>query len=328
MLVILPIFDSSNQITMKKIIFYSFLLYGLKLSAQTGEIKPIIVQDKPIASEYFFSNPATKPDKVSKEHPIVLTQFNVSIPQDQEHYARSGSGKVSSDDAQLLLKFHLANLDKPRFQKATDELATYLLDQLKNKGYKIGAYIDFSSGSKYPGIEIKPAPKGEKPDLYGPAFTVPGETKHAQNAIMFSAFEQPLYPMQSMKVGYVMMEKKINILTFGLVLHFMEFESKVGYGKNNHGQNTTSVTISFDDQLYGNPGFTIQSPSMGSISLQPKLDKGKENGYSFGRDFKTSINKENGDVMIDNDKFIAAYLELGKSYIDNMVEVMSMPTKK
>lgn len=37
-------------------------------------------------------------------------------------------------------------------------------------------------------------------------------------------------------------------------------------------------------------------------------------------------NKENGDVEVDNDKFIAAYLELGKRHIDNITELMA-PSK-
>jgi hypothetical protein len=319
----LLIFGSSNQITMKKIIVSCIVLLGLNVFAQEGAIRPNIVSEKPNATEYFLNNPATKPDKVSKDHPIVLTQFNVTIPQDQKFYARTGSGKVSSEDAQLLLKFHLANLDKARFQKATDELATYLLDQLKSKGYKTGSYTDFSSASKYSGIDIKPAPKGEKPELYGPGFTVPGEFKLASEAIMFSAFEQPLYPQQAMKVGYIMIEKKINVLNFGLILNFIEIESDI---KNT--MTTNSISMNFKGQIYGNPYLGIQSPNMGSITIQPKLDKGKEYSYSFGREFTTSINKENGDVIIDNDKFIAAYLELGKSYIDNMLEVMSIPAKK
>lgn len=302
-----------------------FITLGVLLIAQMGfaQEKPIIVQTKPSASQYFFSNPATKPDKVSKDNPVVLTQFNVTIPQDQEIFARTGSGKLSEEDARLLLKFHISNLDKLRFQKATDELATYLLDQLKAQGFKIGAYTDFSSGSKYPGIEIKPDPKGEKPDLYGPGFTVPGEIKLVDKAIMFSAFGQPLYPLQSMKVGYIMMEKKINILTFGMILNFMEFETETKYYNN-----STNLTMKFNGQLYASPSFTIQSPVLSSISIQPANKKETINSYSFGREFTTSINKENGDVMIDNDKFIAAYTELGKSYIDNMIEAMNTPTKK
>lgn len=33
-------------------------------------------------------------------------------------------------------------------------------------------------------------------------------------------------------------------------------------------------------------------------------------------------------LLNDTDKFIISYTELGKSYIDNMIEAMNTPTKK
>lgn len=324
---ILPMFENSNQITMKKIIVSCIVLLGLNLFAQEGATKPNIVTVKPNPEEYFWSNPAFKPAKFPKELPIVLTQFNVSIPQDQKLFARTGSGKMTDEDASVFLQFRIANLDKPRFQKATDEMATYLLDELKSKGYTIGAYSDFSSGTKYPDMTKNPAPKGEKPDLFGPGFTVPGQCFSSKDGIMFSAFDQPIYPQQAMKAGYIQIEKKISLMYFGMVLNFLETESDI-----KQTTRTNSISIAVKGQLYstvGGVGLSIGGPmGTGGFVLGPKYEKGKENLYSYGREFTTSINKETGDIMIDNDKFIAAYMELGKSYIDNMLEVMIIPTKK
>lgn len=290
-----------------------------------GELKPKLVTTKPSPTDFFFSNKATKPDKLDREAPIVITQFNVTIPQDQEFYARTGSGKVdNSTDAQLLLRFHISNLDKVKFQKATDELADFLKERLLAQGFKIGNYTNFSSGKKYSSMELKPSPKGEKPDLFGVGTTIPGEFKLAKNAIMFSAYEQPLYAAQSMKVGYIAFEKKINPLTFGLVLNFMEFETN---SKITH--NSNSISMAFNAQLYGDPWIILLGHNMkGSIWIQPNTtDRAKDAvyGYTYGRGFATKIDKETGDVEVDNDKFIAAYLELGKSYIDNMTALMAGP---
>lgn len=296
------------------------------MNNKDGEIKPKVVSEKPAPTEYFFSNKATKPDKFDREAPIVITQFNVSIPQDQEFYARTGGIKRESSDAQVLLKFHISNLDTARFQKATDELANYLKEKLVAQGFKVGTYADFSSGKKYSSMELKPAPKGKMPELFGVGQTVPGEFKEAKKAVMYSAYEQPLYAQQSMKVGYIALEKKINLLTFGWVLNFMELKSQSGSGPNG-----SSVTVSFGEQLYGDPWIVATSHNMkGSIWIQPNTtDRPKDAiyGYSFGRSFATKIDKETGDVEIDNDKFIAAYLELGKSHIDNMTALMAQPSK-
>jgi hypothetical protein len=172
-------------------------------------------------------------------------------------------------------------------------------------------------------MELKPAPKGEMPDLFGPGSTIPGEFKLAKKAVMYSAYEQPLYAAQSMKVGYIAMEKKINILTFGWVLNFMEF------GVNSRNTtNSSSISMSFGEQLYGDPWIVCSSHNMkGSIWIQPNsTERAKDAtfGYTYGREFATKIDKETGDVEIDNDKFIAAYLELGKSYIDNMTSLMAL----
>ncbi len=122
------------------------------------------------------------------------------------------------------------------------------------------------------------------------------------------------------------MEKKINLLTFGWVLNFMEFETDT---KVTH--NSTSLTMAFNAQLYGDPWIIMSSHNMkGSIWIQPnngERAKDATYGYSFGREFATKIDKETGDVEIDNDKFIAAYLELGKSHIDLMTELMAPSSK-
>lgn len=307
--------------------FALFTLYfGGTLFAQKmdGEIKPKLVTTKPAPTDFFFTNKATKPDKLDREAPVVITQFNVTLPQDQEFYARTGSGKLdNSTDAQVLLRFHISNLDKAKFQKATDELADYLKERLQAQGFKVGAYTDFSSGKKYSSMELKPAPKGEIPELFGIGLTIPGEFKLAKKAVMYSAYEQPLYASQSMKVGYIAMEKKINLLTFGWVLNFMEFETNSKITPNN-----SSISMSFSEQLYGDPWIVCSSHNMkGSIWIQPNSnDRAKDAtfGYTYGRKFANKIDKESGDVEIDNDKFIAAYLELGKSHIDNMTSLMAL----
>ncbi len=304
-------------------LFALFVCSTVFAQKMDGELKPKRVTTKPAPSEFFFSNKALKPDKIDREAPVVITQFNVTLPQDQEFYARTGSGKLdNSTDAQVLLRFHLSNIDKAKFQKATDELADYLKANLQAAGFKIGNYSDFSSGKKYSGIDLKPAPKGEIPDLFGPAFTVPGEFKLAKKAVMYSAYEQPLYAAQSMKVGYIAVEKKINLLTFGWVLNFMEFETK-----SNITNSSNSISMSYNAQLYGDPWLSLMSPNLkGSIGIQPNsTDRAKDAtyGYTYGREFAIKIDKETGDVEIDNDKFIAAYLELGKSYIDNITALMA-----
>jgi len=291
-----------------------------------GELKQKIVSSKPAPSEFFFVNKATKPDKVDRAAPVVITQFNVTLPQDQEFYARSGSGKLNSSDAQLLLRFRISNLDKAKFQQATNQLADYLKERLKAQGFTIGNYTDFSSGKKYSDIELKPSPKGEIPELYGAAMTVPGEFKEAKKAIMFTAYEQPMYPTQSMKVGYVTMEKKINVLTFGWVLNFMEFDTK-----SSETSSGSSVSTSFNAQLYGDPWIIMSSPNLSAMWIQPNTadrERPALYGYSYGREFATKVDKETGNVEVDNDKFIAAYLELGKSYIDNMTDLMANTGKK
>ncbi len=303
-------------------LFISGALFAQKMD---GEIKPKLVSTKPAPTEFFFLNKATKPDKVDRELPVVITQFNVTLPQDQEFYARTGGRTSSSDDAKLLLRFHISNLDKAKFQKATDELADYLKERLKAQGFKIGNYTDFSSGKKYGDIELKPSPKGSIPDLYGPAFTVPGEFKLAPKAVMFTAYEQPLYPAQSMKVGYIAIEKKINMLTFGWVLNFLEVETN-----SKITSTTNSITMSVNPQLYGDPWIILMSPNLSSMWIQPNTaDRATDAtyGYTFGREFATKIDKETGDVEVDNDKFIAAYLELGKSLIDNMTDLMAKQSK-
>ncbi|MBK7959457.1 MAG: hypothetical protein IPK03_16055 [Bacteroidetes bacterium] len=95
-----------------------FCLNSLFAQKMDGVVGPKIVTTKPAPTEYFLLNKATKPQKVDRELPVVLTQFNVTIPQDQEFYARTGSGKLDMNDAQLLLKFHISNLDKAKFQKS------------------------------------------------------------------------------------------------------------------------------------------------------------------------------------------------------------------
>ena len=122
----------------------------------------------------------------------------------------------------------------------------------------------------------------------------------------------------------VSIEKKINLLSFGLVLNFMELETKTKTTFN-----STSLKMGFNGQIYGDPTIILTSPNMASMWIQPNHgDRAKDAiyGYSYGREFTKNINKENGDVEVDNDKFIAAYLELGKSYIDNMTELMA-PSK-
>lgn len=303
------------------------LLSSSTLFGQSGEVKPKKITEKPAPTDFFFSNKATKPNKLDREAPIVVTQFNVTIPQDQEIYARSGTSvKRDADEAQVLLRFHISNLDKVKFQKTTNELADYLKERLKAQGFKIADYSEFSSGKKYPDLDAKPAPKGEIPDLYGPAFTVPGEFKPAKKAVMYSAYEQPLYASQAMKVGYIAMEKKINLLTFGLVLNFMEYASVAS-----EGNKANSVNISFSPQIYGDPWIVCSSHNMkGSIWIQPnsaERPKDATYGYTYGREFATNVNKETGDIEIDNDKFNAAYLELVKSYIDNMTALMAESSK-
>lgn len=197
----------------KTILAMAALFIGGPLLAQNmnnmdGEVKPKVVSEKPNPTDFFFSNKATKPDKFDKEAPIVITQFNVTIPQDQEFYARTGGVKRDASDAQVLLKFHISNLDTARFQKATNELADYMKERLIAQGFKLGSYADFSSGKKYSSMDLKPSPKGKIPDLFGVGQTVPGEFKEAKKAVMYSAYEQPLYAQQSMKVGYIALEKK------------------------------------------------------------------------------------------------------------------------
>ncbi len=304
-------------------LFISSTLFAQKMD---GEIKPKVVATKPAATEFFFLNKATKPQKVDRDAPVVITQFNVTIPQDQEFFARTGTGKFdNSTDASILAHYHIINLDKVKFQKATNDLADYLKERLQAQGFKIGTYEDFSSGKKYAGMDLKPSPKGEITESFGPAFTIPGEFKLAKKAIMFTAYEQPLYAAQSMKVGYIAIEKKINLLTFGWVLNFLEIatNSKIT-------QNTNSIKMAFNGQLYGDPAIILTSPNLSSMWIQPNVaDRPKDAtyGYSYGREFVSKMNKETGDVEVDNDKFIAAYLELGKSYIDNMTELMGAPSK-
>jgi len=304
-----------------------FINGALFAQQMDGELKPKRVTTKPAPSEFFIVNKATKP--VDRELPVVITQFNVTLPQDQEFYARTGNDRDRTDDAQVLLRFHISNLDKAKFQQATDQLAEYLKERLKAQGFKIGNYTDFSSGKKYEGIELKPSPKGGIPDLYGPGFTVPGEFKLAKKAIMFTAYEQPLYPAQSMKVGYISIEKKINLLTFGWVLNFMEFETNSS-AKSDAYTTTKSLSVSFNEQLYGDPWIILMSPNLSSMWVTPNVadrEKDATYGYTYGREFATKIDKETGDVEVDNEKFIAAYLELGKSLIDNMTDLMAKPAK-
>lgn len=301
-------------------------LIAQNMNNMESAIKPRIVTEKPAPADFFFSNKATKPDKVDREAPVVITQFNVSIPQDQEFYARTGGIKRDASDAQVLLKFHISNLDNSRFQKATDELADYLKERLLAQGFKTGAYTDFSSGKKYASLELKPSPKGGVPELFGIGSTVPGEFKAAPKAVMFTAYDQQLYPQQSMKIAYIALEKKINILTFGWVLNFMVFDTKTGSSSDGK-----SVEVSFSEQLYGDPFIIMSCYNMkGSIWIQPNTTERPKDaiyGYSYGRSFATKIDKQTGDVEVDNDKFIAAYLELGKSYIDNMTALMAPSDK-
>ncbi|MBK7959458.1 MAG: hypothetical protein IPK03_16060 [Bacteroidetes bacterium] len=123
-------------------------------------------------------------------------------------------------------------------------MADYLKERLQAQGFKIGTYADFSSGKKYESMDKNPAPKGEIPQLFGPAFPIPGEFKLAKKAIMFTAYEQPIFASNSMKAAYIAIEKKINMLSFGLVLNFMELETKA---KSTF--NSTSLKMGFKRQI-------------------------------------------------------------------------------
>lgn len=92
---------------------------------------------------------------------------------------------------------------------------------------------------------------------------------------------------------------------------------------------SNNVGIEFKPQLFGNTSLVISSPNFGGVTLSTDFsDNHKALGYTFGREYSISVDKNSGDVQIDNDKFIEAYKELAKSYIDNMIEAWQNPVKK
>lgn len=112
-----------------------------------------------------------------------------------------------------------------------------------------------------------------------------------------------------------------NLLSFGMIVHFMEWE---GYANRFGKAEVTHQKPQLFFQMAG-LGLLIQPGYIASAGQKETY------GYTFDEEFVTSI-KEGADqsvinnakfktieYTIDNEKFKAAFLKLGKSYIDNMI---------
>ncbi len=287
----------------------------------SGGVKPI-VNKSPKAEEH-ISVMEAKRFNSSKTKNLVISQFNVNFMDEDNISIRSGGTKASVNDAQINLAFKVVNFDKNMLQAATDELYDYLVEKFTAAGYTFLPYEKLKADENYAKLEITPALNGGKTTCTM-SEARPGYFYNMPAALGFSAKKNPtinVFGMKGMKLIKAGKNLDANILSFGMLVHFLEWEGSANkFGK-------AEVTLK-------KPQLFFQMTSLGLL-VQPgyvaMANQKDAYGYTFDEEFVTSINEganqsvinnaifKTTEYTIDNDKFKAAFLKLGKSYIDNML---------
>lgn len=287
-----------------------------QIGGYAGTVKPVILSSKPVFEEQFK---ATDLKNIAKVKSLLFTGFHVAIAEEVNISLRSGGTKATINDAGVNLTFKLKNLDRAMIQSATDELSIYLVEKLKSSGYEFKSYEDYSAIMNKFGIAKLEASNGIP---LPKELLIPGAS--GPSYLWFSANNMPHYliSMKAVKaLGQV--DKEIDndaSVGLGLTLDFLEYEYYAKLGK---------VEVSHKPQQYFKSSqltFSIYPAKLAYIAQKELY------GYSFGREFIQEIKEgaeqsviqnvtwKTYEVFIDNEKFKANFLELGKSYIDVMVD--------
>ncbi len=287
----------------------------------SGGVKPSTISQTPSFADYFQ---ATSVDKLSKTKSFVVSQFNLNIAEEEYIDLRSGGVKGNIDNAMLNLQFKLINLDKTAIQSATNELYNYLIEKLKSEGFTVKEYEKVKTHKSFQKLTINESFNGSYVSGIE-AGSRPGFNDIASAKFVgFSANSMPsitIAGMKGAKLVTIGSDLEADVLNFGASVHFIEWQGKT--------MNTGKVEAEYKAQVFfGTSNMTIfPYKKIGFVTM---IDQ-KPYGYTFGKEFVTEIKEganqavinnakyKTYEVTIDNAKFKAVLLELGKSYIDNMV---------
>jgi hypothetical protein len=304
------------------IAFLGLLAFGDAYSqgGYSGGAKPALVNQTPAFDDYFV---ASSVDKLSKGKGMVVSQFNMNIAEEEYINLRAGGVKATIDDGIINLQFKLMNLDKKMAQAAIDELYAYLNEKLKTEGFAVKDYEPLKSSKYFKKLTVTEPLNGAYTTGIDPGSRPGFMDNGSAKFIGFSANNMPSINIQGMKGAkllYIGKDMEADVLGFGLSVHFLEWEGST----NSFGK----ATASYKPQLFfGSSSVTVfPYQSMGYVTML-----NQKASYTFGKEFVTET-KEGADqsvlnnakfktyeITIDNEKFKAALIELGKSYIDNLV---------
>lgn len=303
----------------KTVTLLSAVFATLQIFAQTGSVKPTVVSTTPAFDEHFKT---TSVNKISKSKNVVVGQFNLNIAEEEYIDVRSGGTKKTMDDAMINLQFKIVNLDKQMVQNTTNELHNYLLEKLKSSGFNIVSYDKFKGSEHFEKLSKSDPLNGNTTNDIKPEGRPGFLLDLSRNKFIgFSANNMSSFDMmgmKSMKLGKITKELDADVLGFGVSVHFIEWASI---------EKMKKISVEHKPQLFFEGANIQMSIYPGYVAL---VDE-KPFGYSFGKEFVKEI-KDSGnnsvinnatyklmEVTVDNDKLKEALLELGKSYIDNMV---------
>lgn len=305
----------------------------------SGGVKPTVVTETPAFASYF--EPSSL-DKLAKSKGVVVSQFNMNFAEEEYIDLRAGGVKRTMDDAMLNLQFKIVNYDKAVLQAAANEIHAYMIEKFTAEGFVVKDYdTTFKTNKKFGKLKLTESANGNAPDKDIAVGSRPGFNDIASaKFISFSANSMPSFDITGMKGASALMigmDSKADVVNAGFSVHFIEWEGSTGgvawsQKGAEPGGLVDKVEASFKPQIFFGTAGLMAFPheKMGHVVMINH----KPFGYTFGREFVTEIKEganksviENAtyktyEITIDNEKFKAAVVELGKSYVDNMVLAM------